>query len=256
MFRQGVTYRLEWLFGIFSGVLALWVQVAVWEVLLGGGGAAAAGSPVTAANMVTYLVAVSVVSTIVNGDVSQEMESRLRTGDIVGDLLRPAGFPLMVLGRSLGQTAAGLLSRTAPVAIVAQLIWGLQLPASLSGFLAALGAVAVGVMISYAIAYLLGMLGFWVWSTEHFEWLFGALVQILSGAVVPFWFLPGWLQAIGSALPFHMLGYTPVALYLGKLSAGESARLIGIGCAWAAALWALAWLCWQRAITRLVIQGG
>lgn len=176
MFRQGVTYRLEWLFGIFSGVLALWVQVAVWEVLLGRGGAAASGSPVTAANMVTYLVAVSVVSTIVNGDVSQEMESRLRTGDIVGDLLRPAGFPLLVLGRSLGQTAAGLISRTAPVAIVAQLVWGLQLPASISGFLAAVGAVAVGVMISYAIAYLLGMLGFWVWSTEHFEWLFGALV--------------------------------------------------------------------------------
>lgn len=53
-----------------------------------------------------------------------------------------------------------------------------------------------------------------------------------------------------------MLGYTPVALYLGKLPAGETARLMGIGCTWAAALWLLAWLCWQRAISHLVVQGG
>jgi len=255
-FRQGVTYRLEWLFGILSGFLALWIQVAVWQVLLGRGGPAASGSPVTAANMVTYLVAVRIVSAIVTSNVSREMESRLRTGDIADDLLRPTGFPVLVLGRSLGQMAAGLLNQALPVAILAEIIWGLQLPASLSGFLAAVGTVGMAVLISYAIAYLLGILGFWVWTTEHFEWLLGAFVQILSGAIIPFWFLPGWLQAVGSVLPFQMLGYTPVALYLGKLPAGEAARLIAVGCIWAAGLWALVAVCWQRAMTRLVIQGG
>lgn len=256
IFRQGVTYRLEWLFGILSGFLALWIQVAVWKVLLGASGPAAAGSPVSAATMVTYLVVVSVVSTIVNCTVSGEMESRLRTGDIADDLLRPTGFGLLVLGRSLGQMAAGLLNRTLPVAILAQLAWGLQLPASFPAFLATCGAVVVAVLISYAIAYLLGILGFWVWTTEHFEWLLGAFVQVLSGAIIPFWFLPGWLQAVAGVLPFQMQGYTPVALYLGKLPAPAAARLIVVGCVWAVGLWALVAVCWQRAMARLVIQGG
>jgi ABC-2 type transport system permease protein len=256
IFRQGVTYRLEWLFGILSGFLALWIQVAVWQVLLGSGGPAASGSPVSAANMVTYLVVVRVVSTIVASTVSGEMESRLRTGDIADDLLRPTGFGLLVFGRSLGQMAAGLLNQTLPVAILAQLVWGLQLPASVSSLLTAVGVVAVAVAISYAIAYLLGILGFWVWTTEHFEWLLGAFVQVLSGAIIPFWFLPVWLQAVGGVLPFQMQGYTPVALYLGKLSAGDAARLIAVGCAWAVGLWVLVAVCWQRAMARLVIQGG
>ena len=122
---------------------------------------------VSAANMVTYLVVVRVVSTVAASTVSGEMESRLRTGDIADDLLRPTGFGLLVFGRSLGQMAASLLNQTLPVAILAQLFWGLQLPASFSGFLAACAAVAVAVLISYAIAYLLGILGFWVWTTEH-----------------------------------------------------------------------------------------
>jgi ABC-2 type transport system permease protein len=256
MFRQGVTYRLEWLFGVFYGLLVLWVQVAVWQALLGSGGAAAAASPVTARGMVTYLVVARVVTAIVNGSVSRDMETRLRSGDIVHDLLRPTGFPVLVLGRSLGQTAAGVLSRFVPVAVLAHLIWGLQPPASLTGLLAALGTVVVATVISYAIGYLLGILGFWVWTTEHFEWLVGALIQILSGAAVPFWFMPGWLRTIGGALPFHMMGYTPVALYLGKVSEAEAMVLLTVGCAWAVALWALAWLWWRRAILRLVIQGG
>jgi ABC-2 type transport system permease protein len=256
MFRRGVTYRLEWLFGIFYGLLVLWVQVAVWRALLGSGVAAASASPVTAAQMVTYLVVARVVVAIVNGNVARDMEARLRSGDIVNDLLRPTGFPTLVLGRSLGQTAAGLLNRAIPVAILAHLIWGLQPPASLTALLACVCTVVVGTVISYAIAYLLGVLGFWVWTTEHFEWLVGALIQVLSGAAVPYWFLPDWLRAIAGALPFHMLGYTAVALYLGKLPPGEATQLVATGCLWAAGLWALAWFWWQRAVARLVIQGG
>jgi ABC-2 type transport system permease protein len=79
---------------------------------------------------------------------------------------------------------------------------------------------------------------------------------VLSGAVIPFWFLPGWLQAVGGVLPFQMQGYTPVALYLGKLSAQDAARFIAVGCAWAVGLWLLVAVCWQRAMARLVIQGG
>jgi ABC-type uncharacterized transport system permease subunit len=256
MFRRGVTYRAEWLFGIFYGLLVVWIQVAVWRALLGQGGAAAAGSPVTAADMVTYLVLARVVAAIVRTGMARDMEGRLRTGDIVHDLLRPTGFPAMVLGRSLGQMAAGLLNQTLPVALLAHAIWGLQPPASPPALAAAVLTVVVAAVISYALAFLLGILGFWVWTTEHFEWLLGAVVAVLSGAAVPYWFLPDWLRVAGSALPFHMMGYTPVALYMGKLAAGEAAALLGVGCVWAVGLWALVLVVWQRAVARLVVQGG
>lgn len=253
LFRRQATYRIEWLFGIFHGLLFLWVQVAIWRALLGPG---ETGSPVSAADMVTYLVVAQVLSTLVGAGVARDMEGRLRSGDIVHDLLRPTGFPVMVLGRSIGSKSATLLSNTLPIVLLSHLIWGLRPPASFAALLAALGAVIVGAVISYAIDYLLGILGFWVWTTEHFEWLVGAAIQVLSGAAVPFWFLPQGLRAFGAALPFHMMGYTPVALYLGKTDPGEAPALVATGCVWAAALWLAAWLSWRRAITRLVVQGG
>lgn len=267
IFRQRVTYRIEWLFGIFHGLLVLWIQVAIWRALLGPQGevvapleeatrGSAGVTPITASEMVTYLVVARVVSAVVGASVAREMESRLRTGHIVNDLLRPTGFPFMVLGRSLGQTAGGLLSHTLPVVVLAHLIWGVQPPVSPAGLLAAAGTVLVALVISYAIAYLLGILGFWVWTTEHFEWVVFGVIHVLSGAAIPYWFLPDWLRIAGSVLPFHMMGYTPVALYLGRMPADEAIAFVGVGCAWAMALWALAWWWWRRALTRLVIQGG
>ena len=259
LFRHQATYRVEWLFGVFYGLLWLAVQVAVWYALLGpsaSGGLGAAGSPITAADMVTYLVAARVVSRLVESGVARDMEGRLRSGDIVHDLLRPIGFPVMVLGRAVGGTGATLLSNTLPVVLLAHLIWGLRPPASLAALAAALGAVLVAAVIAYAISYLLGILGFWVWTTEHFEWLVGAAIQVLSGAAVPFWFLPAGVRAVGGALPFHMMGYTPVALYLGKMDPGEAPALLASGCAWAGVLWLAAWIFWRRAVGQLVVQGG
>jgi ABC-2 type transport system permease protein len=256
IFRQSLTYRMEWLFGVFQSVLFLWVEVTVWQTLLGGSTGSNADSVVTAADMVTYLVVASVVRALVQAGIAEDMEARLRTGDIVNDLLRPVGFPVLVIGRSLGSAGASLLSRTLPTVILAYFVWGLKSPASWQGAVAVLGAVLIGVAIAYAINCLLGILGFWVWTTDHFVWLVGAFIRVLSGAAIPFWFLPDWLRAVGEALPFHTMGYTPVGLYLGKIPPSEAWFLMVAGLAWAVGLWGLVWLCWRRAISRIVVQGG
>lgn len=257
MLRRGLTYRIEWLFGVLQGLIYLWVQVAIWQALLGGQAATSAdGTTVTASDMVTYVAIATVLRSLVRAGISWDMEGRLRNGDIVGDLVRPASFPFIVIGRSLGETAASLLQRTFPALVLAQLIWGLKPPASLEAALACVIATLIGVALAYALDYLLGILGFWVWSVQHFEWLLGTLIRVLSGAMIPYWFLPDWLRAIGQALPFHVMGYTPVGLYLGKVSPTETWLLFASALVWTVGLWVLAVFSWRRAIQRLVVQGG
>lgn len=253
--RQGLIYRAEWVFGVFRGYLFLWIQVAIWRALLEQGGLPS-GSPVSLADMVTYLTAVSVLQTATYSSVARDMEDRLRTGDIVGDLLRPTPFPVLVVGRSLGQAAASLVQRAAPVLLLAHLTWGLKPPSTLTGAVIGLLAVILAVAMAYAIAYLLGILGFWVWTTQHFEWLIDGVIRILSGAAIPFWFFPSWLQAIAQVLPFHVLSYTPIALYLGRMAPSEVAVQVATGAGWTLALWAFAWSLWRRALRQIVYQGG
>lgn len=258
IFRRGTAYRVEWIFGVFQSFLYLWVQIAVWQALLTHSNVTATGTtgPVTMADMVTYLILVNLARTITREQVAYEMEGRLRTGDIVHDLLKPVGFPVVVMGRSLGQMCAGLLSRTLPSIVLAAAIWGIQAPVSVVAALGFVAAVAIGVAVNYALGYLFGILGFYTWSTEHFQWILNAFFDIVSGAVIPFWFLPGWVRAIGNVLPFHTLAYTPVAIYLGKVPASEAWALLGCGALWAAALWAVARWWWAKAVRRIVLQGG
>ncbi|MHB0877121.1 MAG: ABC transporter permease [Anaerolineae bacterium] len=258
IFRRGITYSVEWLFGIFRAFLSLWVEIAVWTALLANTTVTATGttSPVTVADMVTYLVVAEIVLRITTESVSEDMERRLGSGDIAGDLVRPVGFPFLVLGRSLGQAAVRVLSNTLPAVLLVALVWGVKPPASAGAALLSLAATGVGLVVSYALGYVFGIIGFYMWSTEHFQWVLDAFFRIVSGAVIPFWFLPGWVKAIGNALPFQTMAYTPVGLYLGKIPPADAVSLLGLGLLWAVALLLAARFWWQRALRRLVVQGG
>jgi ABC-2 type transport system permease protein len=88
-----------------------------------------------------------------------------------------------------------------------------------------------------------------MWSQE-------AVLQILSGTIVPLAFMPGWLRLIAEVLPMRGIVSTPVTLYLGKATGGEAALLIGLQVVWLVALWVLANLAWRKAFTVVDIQGG
>ena len=82
------------------------------------------------------------------------------------------------------------------------------------------------------------------------------LIEILSGLLIPLSFLPRPLQAISSWLPFEHIAYTPLQIYLGKLSAREAALHLLIQWVWVALLLWLGHLWWQRATRKITIHGG
>ena len=207
--RRALTYRAEWLFGVLRQVAALWIQLAIWRALLANGVADTGAGTITLADMVTYLIVVNVVMAVVHQRLSYDVEARLRNGTIALDLLKPVGLAVIALGRSLGESSSAFVSRLLPALLVVALIWGIQLPASAAAAVGFVAAILVGACIAYALGFLLATLGFRVWSTEHFEWLLGLFVRVVSGAVIPFWFLPDWVKRVGELLPFHMMGFTP-----------------------------------------------
>jgi ABC-2 type transport system permease protein len=257
LFRRALTSRWVWLLGVLDGLIILGVQYALWRALLPLGRPTPTDlPPVTADLMVSYALLALAIGTVTRGRIARDIEDRLRKGVIVYDLLRPTGLPIIVMSRSFGLALADLLLQIVPVAILASFAWSLSAPASPGAVVLALLCLVVGVAIAYAIDFALGVLGFRVWTTEHFEWVVHMIRAVLSGAIVPFWFLPETVQVIAGALPFHMLGYTPIAIYLGRIEAGQAALLIMTGALWAVVLTVGAALMWRHALRQLTIQGG
>ena len=258
IFRRNTIYRVEWLFSIFRSILSIWIEVAIWKALLSQNIASAVNtvSPVTTADMVTYLIVAHAIGRLMAVYISFDIENRLRSGDIALDLLKPVGIQYLLLGRSLGETAADFVFRTLPVTIIAAAVWGIQPPQSIFSCIFFICATALGVMLSYAIGYLLGLIGFWIFRTKDMWFLLEVVMRVLGGAFIPYWFLPRWLSNIGKFLPFHLLGYTPVGLYMGKILPGDAVTYFISGTIWVAFLWSLVIVLWKRAVNRLVIQGG
>ncbi len=122
------------------------------------------------------------------------------------------------------------------------------------------GAYLVSLLLSYSLHFLLMALlactAFWFTELQGVSAVFWLVLSLLSGAVVPLWFLPPFFQQLSSWLPFQGLVYVPVAIYIGRLAGGAVWLALLQQVIWIGVLSAVLALVWRAALRRLVVQGG
>jgi ABC-2 type transport system permease protein len=82
------------------------------------------------------------------------------------------------------------------------------------------------------------------------------LVELFSGLLIPLSYFPKPLQTISHWLPFEHIAYTPLQIYLGKLSIAEACLALAKEFVWIALLLWLGHLWWNRATQKITIHGG
>ena len=80
--------------------------------------------------------------------------------------------------------------------------------------------------------------------------------MILSGALIPLWFLPSALVDIVELTPFSSIFYTPIQIYLGMIPRDDMLLSMLRQAAWIVILYGIGHLLWKRATRKLVVQGG
>lgn len=251
-FRKHLAYRSEVWVRIVIGLLWVGIQVAIWTSLIGAG--AVAG--ITLPDMITYAILNTVMALAMMDRSLADLDQKIRSGDITVELIKPFHFPLTLVADGLGRSLFSALFSVLPTLVLAALAFGFQPPASFGNALAFSIAFCLALAISFALACLVGMLGFYFLATFHFQWALGALRTLFAGTMVPFWFYPDRLRTLAEALPFQFLAFFPAATWIGELSGSEIVRSLGLGVAWSAALLGFCWWMWTRITHRLVVQGG
>ena len=79
---------------------------------------------------------------------------------------------------------------------------------------------------------------------------------ILTGALVPLWFFPGWLEVLFRILPFPDIAYTPLAIYVGEIEGSDIWVAVGRQAVWVVALGVIGAYFARRGMNKLSIQGG
>ncbi|SDR87135.1 ABC-2 type transport system permease protein [Actinopolymorpha singaporensis] len=241
---------------IMLGYPAVAVQIAlysvVWRAIYAGHDGEVAGADVRTA--VGYAVLGLTIAGVLNTSPYHSIASRVREGLIGVDLTRPIGLLTQNLAFQTGAVLAGL--PTVAVGLGTGLVVGGLAPPRDPG---AAGWFAVSLLLAFAVSQLTTMLmaltSFWTMEVGGINMTFFVVRTFMSGAILPLWFMPGWLQAVAGALPFQASAYTPLAIYFGRPPGGLLPAL-GVQVLWIVVLGGLCAWVWSRARRRVVVQGG
>ncbi|MFI6641576.1 ABC transporter permease [Streptomyces sp. NPDC050504] len=255
-FRRYATYRVATAAGVFTntvfGFIMAYTYIALWDERPQLGG-------YDLSQALTYVwlgQALLMTCAMMGGGFEDELIERIRTGDIAIDLYRPADLQLWWLAGDVGRAAFHLLGRgIAPMAVGA-LAFDLVFPANPLVWAAFLLSVLLGVVVSFAVRYLVALSAFWLLDGAGAAQVCGLAALFFSGMLLPLNLFPGALGEVARALPWSSMLQVPADVFLGTYSGWGLLGAYAFQGGWALALLFAGRLLQGVATRRVVVQGG
>ena len=235
---------------VFFGFLQAYILLAVFDVEDEIGG-------YDARDTVTYVwLTQGLLSVVASfGPSWYELALRIRSGDVAIDLHRPLDLQAAGLAQDAGRAAYQLFFRAIPPFVLGALVFDVTAPTEPLRWLAFAVAVALAVLVSFGVRFLVNLASFWL--LDHRGPTLIALVvsHLLSGLIVPLAFFPEPFDTLARLLPFASMLQIPIDVFVGEPLGGNGAAL-ALQAAWAVALLALGRLALGAGTQKLVVQGG
>lgn len=184
------------------------------------------------------------------------MATDISEGKVSLLMMKPVNIPMAYIGKALGEAAFRLILLTAPTSAVLLLVYPVSPPPGLLFFAAFLLSLCGSVLLVSSINFIIGSCAIELLSIQGLLRFKFWMQELLSGLLVPLALFPAPLRAISRWLPFEHIGYTPMMIYLGKLSWAETARTLGLEGFWIAFLLLFGNWFWNRLSRRITIHGG
>ena len=251
-FLQKSAYRLDHWMGIMNTLIRLVIYVEIYRALYG---SREAVDGITMSMVTTnFILSLGLESFFVVNDFY--LSGRIYNGSIATEMLLPVSFHGRMLADNLGIAAFKLIFHFVPAMIVAVVIFGIAAPDSAGAFgLFALSAL-FGYGVLWSLSFVFQMFSFWLINVWAIMTIKNVFVNILSGSMIPLWFMPEMVKKIISFTPFEGIYFTPVQIYLGSISGGEVVAGFIKQFIWIVCLMTCGFILWNKGKKKLVVQGG
>ena len=225
-FRRFSTYRIATVSGAFTntvfGFIFCGVYLTLWHISPGLGGY----DQSDALTFVWLQQGLLAPIGIFGATTTVELGERVRTGEIAVDLYRPTDLMVWWLSVDAGRAWFQLLTRGGVPLLVGALVFDLTFPTSAVQWLAVVVALAFGILISFAIRYMVALSGFWITDSRGLESLAMVLSLFFSGTILPLVVFPGWIGDVARATPWAGTLQVPIDVWLGRNPGGITSALM------------------------------
>jgi ABC-2 type transport system permease protein len=255
-FRRYATYRQATIAGAFTntvfGFLRCYVLLAV---AAGASGGRPAGYD--RQQLATFVWLGQGLLTVVAMWGWTDLADRIRTGDVVAELLRPVNPVISYLAPDVGRAGHAMLTRFVLPVVTGAIFFDLYVPHRWGTVPLFALSVVLAVVGSFGCRFLVNAVAYWLHDARGPMILWTLAAGVLAGLYFPLRFLPGWAAVtLWVATPLPGLLQTPIDVLLERDPPALQAGLVALQAIWAAVLLLLCRVVQRRAERKLVAQGG
>ena len=252
-FRRYATYRQAMVAAIFTNSIFGFLRCSVLLALAGAGTVAGYDEP----RLATFVWAGQGLIGVVLLWSPNELADRIRTGDVIADLLRPVDLVWQLLAADLGRAGLAVFTRFVGPVVVGSLAFPLYAPRRPATYVLFACSMLLATIVCFGCRFLVNAAAYWLLDARGPQVAWTLLSAVLGGLYFPLWFLPrAAVVLLIAATPFPSLIQLPLDVLVERGPPGEQLMWLAVQAAWAAAILALCrWVqrCGER---KLVVQGG
>lgn len=251
-FLKRSAYRFNHLMSIFNTCLQVFIFWGIYKALYGG---RTQVDGITMSMVTTNFILSMGLSAVFYVD-DFFLPSKIWDGSIANELLRPVSFKGKMISENLGNAAFNFIFQFIPALLICVWTIGIEPPASPRMFMLFLVSAMLGYGVLWTISFAVQMTAFWlvnIWSLTTIKNVF---INVLSGSMIPLWFMPEWMSGVLQFTPFSSIYFTPIQIYLGQLSVWEICFRCLVQMVWLLVIYLVGNLLWVKGQKKLVVQGG
>lgn len=205
-------YRFDHYMGIFDTILRIFIFWEIYRALYGGRNEV---DGITLTMVATNFVLSMCLDAVFFVD-DYYLPSRIQSGSIATELLLPVSVHGRMLANNLGNALFQLIFHFVPAVAVSVLVIGIAAPAKPLALLLFLLSALLGYGVLWTISFVAQMFSFWLINIWSIVTIKNSLIKVLSGSMIPLWFMPDRVQGVIRFTPFSSIYFMPVQIYLGQ----------------------------------------
>jgi ABC-2 type transport system permease protein len=257
-FRRYATYRQALIAAMFTNSVFGFLRCYVLLAVAAGAGSAVRGpAGYSPQRLATYVWIGQGLLGTVNIWSPPELAERIRSGEVVADLLRPVDPVWQYLAADLGRAGFAAITRLIGPVLIGALAFSLYIPARPVTYPLFVASVTLATVVCFACRFLVNATTYWLLDSRGAQIAWVAASATLSGIAFPLGFLPAPLTTtLYLATPFPYLIQVPADVLIERHPLPVTLAMVAGQVVWAAVMLAVARVVQRRAERRLVIQGG
>lgn len=251
-FQNKMTYRLDFFMGIINTIITIVVYLCIYRALYGSENEI---DGITFSMVATNFIIALGLSNAFGFD-EMFMPNKINDGSIINEFLKPVNFKLRMLSENIGEGIFKVIFNFIPAVIFTSFYTKLCSPKSAINFLLMLISVVLGYLVLWLISFIIQTWCFWLFSVWGIVTIKNVFINVLSGSLLPLWFMPAMIKKVIYFTPFESIYFTPVRIYLGELSGIDIIKGMAVQVIWIVILYAIGNVFWKKGTKKLIVQGG